>query len=117
MRRGDRDPDDRRDQAAREHVVRVGLGHGGEEQRRRRHEEGDVAEHLLRDEVDDPEVRDEGTDADDGDDRREAQDDTLHAAILAGRVPGAAPVRDRSRSRHARSRAAGRRVSPSWRPG
>ena len=50
------------------------------------------------DEVDDAEVRDEGTDADDGDDRREAQDHTLHAAILAGGgqvrpVPRDGPVR------------------------
>ncbi len=43
-----------------------------------------MAEHPLRRQVDDAEVRDEGTDADDGDDRREPQDDTLHGDILAG---------------------------------
>ena len=46
-----------------------------------------MAEHPLRRQVDDAQVRDEGADADDGDDRREPEDDTLHATILAGSRP------------------------------
>ena len=93
----------------------VGLGHRGQQQGRGRHEEGDVAEHLLRREVDDAEVRDEGTDADDGDDRREAQDDTFHAVILAGwRRWVRAGSADRREPHGCRSRHVG--LSPSWPP-